>query len=370
MIFINKKECLNDKFDLKKNSFTVLEIILSLLIIFYHCYALYYGVGAKMDFISSFIKTETLGNIIVAMFFIISGFMITNSIKRDKKCLIFLKKRVLRIFPPLILTLLITVFILAPLVSTINAMDFLKQPNYYKKYLIDNILLFRNTAYAIETVFVDNIYPYAINGSLWTIKHQFFMYLYIIPLFFIFFNKKERKNYFVYYFIILLIINILSIFGVFDSLYSSIQFHVGNYIGVLNEVSHFVKLLYYFTAGVFVNLYSDKILINKKISILFIICLLLSAKTELFKCICLVTLPYLTIKLGTFKFPYKLPNISYYIYLVAFPVQQALFFYLYKKINFNIYIVLSLVISVVIGLLYYIVFNYLPVLFQKWRKKA
>lgn len=80
-------------YDKKNNSFTILGIIASLLIIYFHCYPLFYGADTTIvDIFTKNCGSEALGGVIVAMFFVISGFMITTSIKNSKNTSSYLKR--------------------------------------------------------------------------------------------------------------------------------------------------------------------------------------------------------------------------------------------------------------------------------------
>ncbi len=358
-----KNKTIKNTYNSKNNSFGLLSMIMSILIIYFHCYFLFYGPSPiKMDAFSKILISEDTGSIVVAMFFIISGFMISTSIKNSKNIKSFLLKRVKRIFPPLILVITICTFIVAPVLSTIAKEKFILQPNLYINYFLDNIFIFRNTNYGIPTVLLDNPYPYTINGSIWTIKHQFFMYLYIIPLFLVFFKNenKNRKDNFVILFIILFVINCLSYAGYLDFIYNFNEKIFGQYIGILNESKKLVRLLYYFSSGVLINLFSDKIKCDKKSVFVMTIILLLTMRTTLFHYFAMIILPYFTILIGTCKCKIKIKDISYYIYLVAFPIQQIIMHYLKGNINIIIYIFISIVLSYIFGYGLYFIIDILP----------
>ncbi len=365
---MKKNNMLKDIYNPKNNSFTILSILLSLIIIYYHCYDLYFGaINKPIDIFSKLFIAENTGSIVVASFFVISGFMITFSIKRSDSIFKYLKKRVVRIYPALILTLFMTVFIIAPVMASLPKEEVLTHSIYYKDYLLNNLLLTKNTVYGILDVFANNPYPNAINGSIWTIKHQMFTYLYMIPVFLAFIKKDSNKEYYKYFFFILLIFTAVSYTGHYDELFNSIRKNFGS-IGILNEINQLVRLIYYFSAGVFLNIYADKISYNSRNILLSIITLILTARTSIFNYVALVLIPYLIIYIGCKKSSRQYIDISYYIYLIGFPVQQVIIHYL-KNINFYIYIALSLIISLLIGYIMYILISYFPKQLLKIYKK-
>lgn len=359
-----KNKTLKNIYDRKNNSFGLLSMIMAIMIIYYHCYYLFYGPSPdNLDFFSNLFVSEDTGGIVVAMFFIISGFMIATSIKNSKNIKSFLLKRVKRIFPPLILVVAVCTFVVAPVLSELPKEKFIVQPNLYINYFLDNILIIKNSNYGIPTVLLDNPYPYTINGSLWTIKHQFFMYLYIIPLFLVFFKRedKNRKNDFMFFFLILFVVNCLSYAGYLDFLFDFNMRTLGKYIGILYESKKLIRLLYYFTSGVFINLFSDKIKCDRKSVLLMIIILLLTMRTNLFHYSMMILLPYFTILIGSSKSKIKIKDISYYIYLVGFPIQQIIMHYLKGNINFITYIIISIILSYIIGYCLYYIIEILPI---------
>ena len=192
----SKNETLKERYDAKNNSFGLISIIGAILIIFYHSYSLFYGVDTtKADFITKFLYSEDLGTIIVAMFFVISGFMITSSIIRSKNIWQYLKKRILKIYPTLILCVLLCSFVMAPIVLKIPFFKYINDPSLYANYISGTLLFWKNSVLGIPNLFINNPYPTALNGSLWTIKPQFFLYLLMIPLYFIFIkNAKNNKK--------------------------------------------------------------------------------------------------------------------------------------------------------------------------------
>lgn len=365
----NNKKRLSDIYNAKSNSFTLMSVILSLLIIYFHCYVLFYGpMSPQADIFSHIFRGENTGSIVVATFCVISGFMITSSIQRSKNIKEYLKKRVKKIFPAYILVLIISALVIAPIVSSISLKSYYLNPSLYTNYVIDNLLLFKNSVYSIGDVFINNPYPSAINGTIWYIKHQFSCYLYMIPLFIIFLKSKDNRKYeYKYFFIIILILIIMSYSGSFVSVFRIIKQKLG-YIGVFNEIESLVRIIYYFSAGVFINIYKDKIMYDKKNVLFALLILILTFRTKLFTYFCLILLPYFIIYLGSLKSKIKVVDISYYIFLVGFPVQQVLIHYLTNEINFIIYIGLSLNISILCGYLIHIVIDKLPKLIKKERE--
>jgi peptidoglycan/LPS O-acetylase OafA/YrhL len=109
----------------------------------------------------------------VGIFFVISGTLVAGSLERSRTIADFLAKRVLRIFPGLLVALLLTAFVLGPLV-TIQA-GYLGEPTTWL-YVLKNLSLYAVT-YQLPGVFLAAPVAGVVNGSLWTLRLEFTAYL-------------------------------------------------------------------------------------------------------------------------------------------------------------------------------------------------
>jgi peptidoglycan/LPS O-acetylase OafA/YrhL len=112
---------------------------------------------------------QTIG---VKIFFVISGFLITRSWQSEPDLLRFWSKRALRIMPGLIVICLLTVLVLGPSLTQLSLGGYFGNVQALK-YLW-NIALY--PIYNLPGVFTDNIYPIAVNGSLWSLPVEVAMY--------------------------------------------------------------------------------------------------------------------------------------------------------------------------------------------------
>lgn len=122
---------------------------------------------------SLFLGIVTYGPLGVAIFFSISGFLIARSWNADPSPIRFLIKRVLRIFPALAVCITLSVFVLGPIVTTLELREYLQHPATLD--YLSNVFLY--ITYYLPGVFENNVYPNAVNGSLWSLPVEFFMYL-------------------------------------------------------------------------------------------------------------------------------------------------------------------------------------------------
>jgi peptidoglycan/LPS O-acetylase OafA/YrhL len=123
-----------------------------------------------------------LGNAVqslgVKVFFVVSGYLIAQSWMTDPNPLRYLSKRCLRIFPALILVVCLSALILGPAVTRLALLDYFRGPQL--SFYFRNIFLY--PVYSLPGVFGQNIYPDAVNGSLWSLPVEFSMYL-ALPMF-------------------------------------------------------------------------------------------------------------------------------------------------------------------------------------------
>ena len=114
-------------------------------------------------------------------FFTISGYLILNSVVTSKNIFSYLGKRCLRIFPGL-LVCLIVVMVVCSFFYTGEGSYWAQKETY--SFVWNNLGLYTMQG-DIPGVFTDNPYTTGVDGSLWTLAYEFTLYLLIIGLFFV-----------------------------------------------------------------------------------------------------------------------------------------------------------------------------------------
>ncbi len=273
------------------------------------------------------------GTLAVYMFFVISGFLITQSMVNSKSYMDYIVKRFLRIMPALFCCLVLSAFIISPIVSKLSFSDYLNHEvnpsSYFVKNLVFGIFGFY---YVIADVFSTNPFPSSINASLWTLPNELACYTLVVILsVFAFF--KNRRGLLLFYFISLLLVYWNMQFG-------SIPIPDKNdhwwMLGV-NYIGGFMKLSCYFIAGSVLYCYRDKITSHIGIFVVLAVILVIAANLKCLDYALLICLPYMTISICFLK-PVvnlrKIGDFSYGIYIYAFPIQQFFAFYLSDKMTF------------------------------------
>lgn len=155
------------------NSFDWLRLLAAAMVIHHHVYPLS-GRAPAMFFATDY------GALGVGIFFVISGYLVSGSLARSATLGDYIKKRLLRIAPGLVAALLVTALILGASVSTLPLGDYLLSPQVWL-YVAKNALLYP-VDYALPGVFAANPFPAVVNGSLWTLRLEFTGYLALVGL--------------------------------------------------------------------------------------------------------------------------------------------------------------------------------------------
>lgn len=165
----------------RRNNFDALRLLAAISVIFSHSFFIAEGTQRSEWLVRLTGNQCILGLCGVFVFFAISGFLVTQSFEETGDPLRFLAKRALRIFPGLFVVSLLSALVLAPLVTTLEPSAFFSRPEPYR-YVIGNTLLDPIVQELPGVMFVNNPVGLEINGSLWTLRYEFMMYLLVMAL--------------------------------------------------------------------------------------------------------------------------------------------------------------------------------------------
>src|SRR5262252_7608880 len=167
--------------DARRNNFDALRLVAAASVVFSHSFLIADGTQDHEPLIWLTGNQSILGLVGVFVFFAISGFLVTQSFEQTGDAWRFLAKRALRIFPGLFAATVLSAFVLAPFVSTLWPSAFLSIPAPWK-YVLGNTLLDQTVHELPGVMFVNNPVGLEINGSLWTLRLEFAMYLMVLGL--------------------------------------------------------------------------------------------------------------------------------------------------------------------------------------------
>ena len=249
----------------------------------------------------------------VKIFFVISGYLITRSWQSDPDLLHFWIKRLLRVMPGLIVLCLVTVFFLGPLTTSLPLSDYFGSGQTFRYFW--NVALYPR--FDLPGVFLDNIVPVDVNGSLWTLPIEILMYC-GVPLFVGRYRPSAR-----------FIVPAVALSLLAASIYFIRIAPPRQEIAVWGSpLIQMLDIDYYFYAGASIAIFRLDRFGHPLVAVALIVAshwiFTGYASRELAMA---VTLPYLTISLGKTKTALlsRLEgyDFSYGVYLYGFPVQQT-----------------------------------------------
>jgi peptidoglycan/LPS O-acetylase OafA/YrhL len=291
------------------NNFNFLRIVFAYFVLVTHSYAL--AGNIDNDFLYRITRQQIcFSHIGVYGFFVLSGYLVYHSLINSNNIVQYLYKRCLRIFPALLVMLLVVC--LTIILVFHNSIQY----NAMASYIVSNLFLYQPQP-SINNIFMANPAK-SINGSLWTIPHEFTMYLLLPILYFINKNKKLTIALCAAVFIILWLGNVYYT-------HKLNRFVINLYLG------SFVNFANYFVAGVLLALlnieqWKHKTTILISTVVIYTIAIYYNQNDKTIY----VLLPPIVVLLGLLynSFLHKISNaigdISYGVYIYAFPVQQFL----------------------------------------------
>ena len=276
-----------------------------------------------------------VGSISVIIFFLIGGYYISKSAERLKEAKSFFIARFKKLWPPLFAVTLVSIFVCG-FISTYSLSEYYTNVQTYK-YLLNACFV---PVHNLPGVFENNIYESAVNGALWTMLVEAVCYI----VCFIFYklgllSKKWFK---------ITIIPAVLLAGamiIFEERFA--PYHVA------------LRACLSFYIGMGIYIYRDKIKINKLAGFICLGLFILMVGIHqsdigiyLFLPYGLLVLWYGMKQVG--KTLGYLGNLSYGMYLVAFPVQQTITYFFGGSMNPYINLGLASLISIILG---YIIYN-------------
>jgi peptidoglycan/LPS O-acetylase OafA/YrhL len=322
-----------------KNNFDFLRLLFAALVVVHHCYPIS-GISEQDPLYYFSNETISYSWIGVRGFFIISGYLIFQSLMRSEGITDYLIKRLLRIYPALIVVLIFTVLVCA-FVYDGTFMEYLKNKSVWTYIPVNSSLI--KLQHTINGVFESNPLKNGINGSLWTIGYEFSMYLFVIPLFYL--KKFPRKIH-------VLVISVLVIL-LFTTRITLENQPNNLHIGVLS-LNTWSDLALLFMIGAFLSVI--KIESNRfRIPVLVIASVLFIAlmRWEYFELSQYVLFPPIVIITGAAALKgissigELFGDVSYGTYIYSFPAQQLLMYYF--KFNILELLLVSLPLSIFLG---------------------
>ena len=295
---------LSDVATSRVNNLNFMRFIAALMVIVSHCYAVVLGGDAGSYLLKLTGDRLSPGGVSVGVFFLFGGFLIARSCEHYPEAKKFFSARVLRLFPELLFVVILTAFVLGPILSTLSPAEYFTNPQTYK-YLLNGALIM---VHQLPGVFTNNPSGDVVNAALWTLPVEFICYV----LCFISYKltKFDKKKF------LLLSVPVFVLAAVYYVKFSPLQLSV-------------VRAVLLFFLGVLIWVLRDRITISPVLGLASIVLWFVMVFGGIDNLAMLTVFP-----IACFCLAYGMGNhfskfgtkfeLSYGIYLWAFPIQQAL----------------------------------------------
>ena len=296
--------------DARNNAFDSIRLFAASAVIISHSFALTSGSDLTEPLFRLTRGQATIGLSAVGIFFIVSGLLISMSFDRSKTAARFALNRALRLFPGLWVCVLLTVFVLGPVLTMLPLSDYVSDKQTWG-FL--GALVFWPFSSGMGGMFPDNPYPHAVNGSLWTLKYEVVFYIggAILLL-----TGRWRRAL------------VLLAWGV--SMVATILLRDPHqHSGLLYHVAQLLWLFRFYGAGMLCYLYRDRVPLHTGFGWLAAFGVVVAMATPLFAEALALGGAYTVLILAFhaprwFKRLTRRGDMSYGVYIYAFPIQQAL----------------------------------------------
>lgn len=294
---------------MRENNFDAIRLLAAVTVIFGHAHPLT-GVASQ----------ALLGNAVQALavkiFFVISGYLICTSWTLDQNPARYLKKRALRIFPALFVICALTIFVVGPLTTSLPIARYFSYHHTFDYFR--NVLLY--PIYDLPGVFANNVYPIAVNGSLWSLPVEFSMYL-ALPLVLLLGTAFRSKSLVIVVTLLFCAINLK--FVRIDPPATHPVFYGSDLISALDVAP-------YFMLGALVKVCRLERMLDPVVALflVFLTALIPPSSAVGSESVLFFLLPYCTLSLALARHPLlskagRFGDFSYGLYLYGFLVQQT-----------------------------------------------
>ena len=173
----------------ENNNFNLVKILAAYIVIYAHSFTI--QPNGNVDIVTKYFKITHAGQLSVFIFMFLTGIYLCTSLKSSKNLKEFFIKKIMRIYPMLLL-MLVLIIGMGAIFTTLPLKEYLTS-EATRTYFVDNLLCIRN-AHVLPGVF-ENHPTAAINGSIWYLTFIVRLYLIAGILYsFKIFSSKEKAN--------------------------------------------------------------------------------------------------------------------------------------------------------------------------------
>lgn len=315
-----------------KNQLDKIRILAALVVIFSHHYPLT-GIHAPAWLENRWLHWSVTGGVGVMVFFCISGYLVTLSWYREPKFIPFLWKRLLRLWPGMLGSVLCCTLFFGIIFNNLPLGQYLQNTTTWR-FFLTNLTLIREFPF-IPGSFANNPNPFVMNGVYWTIAMEFACYLVLAALGLI---GVLRRSSLIKFLLLSYIVGFLC-------------FANADFTG---HIQHWIEYPAFFAAGSLIAMHRNWFQKHSKILLTTITPVLIAIYflTPYTATARFLLLPILVIHLG--NLPAKdgwftrLGDPSYGIYLYGYPIAQSVIA-LWPEMNFWASLFLTFALSIFAG---------------------
>lgn len=254
------------------------------------------------------------GRIAVMIFFVLSGYLITASWQSNPCIVDFSINRTLRLLPALAVVVLLAALVLGPLMTTLPTANYLAHEQFWIYF--KNLLIYPMSDRLPGVFDQDNMLSRAaINGSLWTLRIEFSMYVLVAILGF---TKLLRSS---------VMIAMIVIFWLLYIKYGYLPI-TGDTIFFYMEIKEIARFGICFCIGALIRLQDATWSYNTKAALAALAFMLIGTQAPWrFEYFLFIGLPIIILWISFCPW-LRLPRLSRYgdfsygVYIYAFPIQQ------------------------------------------------
>jgi peptidoglycan/LPS O-acetylase OafA/YrhL len=163
------------------NNFDFLRLAAALTVVFSHSWLIAYGTQRHEPLVWATHNQCSLGLAGVFVFFVISGYLVTESYCRNPHPTGFVLRRAARIYPGLAVNGLVIAFVLGPIVTTLPLAAYLADPKL-RGFLAEYAALWPGPLALPGVMFANTTVGNLVNGAFWTLVFEVMMYATVLIL--------------------------------------------------------------------------------------------------------------------------------------------------------------------------------------------
>lgn len=289
--------------DNRENNFNLVRLVAAVAVVISHSF-LILRAGDDVEPLSW--AAFNLGATSVNVFFVLSGIMVSRSFARRPNLGHFVRGRLLRIYPGLLVASAVTALVIVPLAADVSMLDMLRQPS---TLLYPFKVLFAFEDAGLANAFAGNIRP-DVNSPLWTVKYELAAYAAFAALIVIGLHDRKR-----------LLAVLLVISGIGLAFYADAEWLPG-------IATSLMRFSFGFLVGVLAYQVRDRLVLSPLLGIAGVAVALAVSGWAGGPLVSIIAFGYLAISLGGLAVPIapltQRHDLSFGIYLYSWPVQQAL----------------------------------------------